>query len=59
MKGKEINKIDAHIHLLPSDTLDALKQYEGHPYQKASVDKYLKLMDEFNIEKVLVYGASI
>jgi len=54
MKWKDIKKIDAHIHLLPSEKLEELKQYKGHPYQGASVEKYLKLMDEFNIEKAIV-----
>ena len=47
-------KIDAHIHLLPSEKLEELKQYKDHPYQTASVENYLKLMDEYNIEKALV-----
>jgi len=54
MKWKDIKKIDAHIHLLPSEKLEELKKYKGHPYQAASVEKYLELMDEFNIEKALL-----
>lgn len=54
MKWKDIKKIDAHIHLLPKDKLEALTQYPGHPYQKASVDNYLKLMEEFNVEKAVL-----
>ncbi len=54
MKWKDIKKIDAHIHLLPSSKLENLKQYEGHPYLKASVDIYLGIMDEYNISKAIL-----
>jgi predicted TIM-barrel fold metal-dependent hydrolase len=54
MKWKDIKKIDAHIHLLPKEKLDSLIKYEGHPYIKASVENYLSLMEEYNIEKAVL-----
>lgn len=51
---KDIPKIDAHIHLMPEDVIQA---NSGHGYvfiDYGSVDDYKKIMEQYNIEMAFV-----
>lgn len=51
---KDITKIDAHIHLMPEDVIQA---NSGHGYifiDYGSVDDYKKIMEKYNIEMAFV-----
>ena len=51
---KDITKIDAHIHLMPEDVIQA---NSGHGYvfiDYGSVDDYKKIMEQYNIEMAIV-----
>ena len=51
---KDIPKIDAHIHLMPEDVIQA---NSGHGYvfiDYGSVDDYKKIMERYNIEMAFV-----
>lgn len=51
---KDIPKIDAHIHLMPEDVIQA---NSGHGYvfiDYGSVDDYKKIMEKYNIEMAFV-----
>ena len=51
---KEIPKIDAHIHLLPSDVIRA-NSGNGDPFvDYGGVKEYLNIMKEYNIERAFV-----
>ena len=51
---KEIPKIDAHIHLLPSDVICA-NSGNGDPFvDYGGVKEYLNIMEEYNIECAFV-----
>lgn len=53
MDWKKLKKIDAHVHLLPKDCLK--KQTDAQDsWAKASVEEYIKIMKEFNIEKAIL-----
>ncbi len=54
MDWKKIKKIDAHVHLLPADRLSLYEQYPEDPWSYADINRYLKVMDEFNVEKALL-----
>lgn len=54
MDWRKIKKIDAHVHLLPPDKLESLKQFPGDPWSHADGDAYLRLMEQYNIEKALL-----
>ena len=47
---KKIPKIDAHIHLLPQDVIDANKGYSDRFVDYGDYDSYLNLMEKYNIE---------
>ena len=47
---KKIPKIDAHIHLLPQDVIDANKGYSDRFVDFGDYDSYLNLMEKYNIE---------
>lgn len=53
MDWRKIRKIDAHVHLLPSDRLDLFKNTDD-PWAHADTDLYLKLMDQYNVEKAVL-----
>jgi len=51
---KKLPKIDAHIHLLPEDVIDANRGC-GYPFiDHGSIQDYLVLMDQYNIEQVII-----
>lgn len=41
-------KIDAHIHLMPSDVIEANKEYGGNFIDFGDVEDYLKMCFEEN-----------
>ena len=49
-----IKKIDAHIHLMPSDVIEANKEYGGNFIDFGDVEDYLKIMDKYNIESAFI-----
>lgn len=51
---KRIKKIDAHIHLLPQDVIDANKEYSDKFVDFGDLDSYLRLMDKYNIERAII-----
>ena len=51
---KRIKKIDAHIHLLPQDVIDANKEYSDKFVDFGDLDSYLRLMDKYNIERAFI-----
>lgn len=51
---KKIKKIDAHVHLLPEDRLNSYKEYPDEPWAHADIEEYVRIMDEYNIEKALL-----
>lgn len=56
MKWKDIKKIDAHVHILPADKAKEFAEYNGdtHAWSNAVLEKYLPLMEKYNIEKTLL-----
>lgn len=51
---KNIKKIDAHIHLMPPDVIEANKEYGGNFIDFGDVEDYLKIMDKYNIESAFI-----
>ena len=51
---KQIPKIDAHIHLLPNDVIAANQDSDDPFIQYGSVDSYLDVMKEYNIQKAVI-----
>lgn len=49
-----IKKIDAHIHLMPSDVIESNKEYGGNFIDFGDVEDYLKIMDKYNIESAFI-----
>lgn len=49
-----IKKIDAHIHLMPPDVIEANKEYGGNFIDFGDVEDYLKIMDKYNIESAFI-----
>lgn len=47
---KRIPKIDAHIHLMPQDVIEANQGYENRFVDFGDVDDYIRLMDAYHIE---------
>lgn len=47
---KRIPKIDAHIHLMPLDVIEANQGYENKFVDFGDVDDYIRLMDAYHIE---------
>lgn len=50
---KNVKKIDAHIHLLPDDVHKANSDSDDI-WTYAKIDEYVKIMEEYNIEKALI-----
>lgn len=46
---KKIPKIDAHIHLMPPDVIEANKGYDDKFVAFGDVDDFIKIMEEYNI----------
>ncbi|MBE6891587.1 MAG: amidohydrolase [Ruminococcaceae bacterium] len=53
-KWKEIPKIDAHIHLLPDDVIEANRGYGDVFVDYGSLSDYLNIMDKYNIESSFI-----
>ena len=51
---KKIKKIDAHIHLMPPDVIEANKEYGGNFIDFGDVRDYLEIMDKYNIESAFI-----
>lgn len=51
---KQIPKIDAHIHLMPNDVIEANKGYDDPFVDYGDVNDYLKVMDTYNIESAFI-----
>ena len=51
---KNISKIDAHIHLIPDDVIEANRDYNGKFIVNGSVKDYMSLMEKYNIEKAFI-----
>lgn len=54
MDWKKIKKIDAHVHLLPPDRLALFQEAPDDPWAHADLDAYLKIMEQYNIEKAVL-----
>ena len=54
LNWKIIPKIDAHIHLMPPDIIEANKNCGDKWVDFGSVDDYLKLMDKYHIESAFI-----
>lgn len=51
---KKISKIDAHIHLLPDEVIEANKYDRNKFVEYGSVDSFLKVMVTYNIKKAFI-----
>lgn len=51
---KEIPKIDAHIHLMPPDVIEANKEYHSCFIDFGSAQDYLALMEQYHIERAFI-----
>ncbi|MCM1298386.1 MAG: amidohydrolase [Firmicutes bacterium] len=51
---KEIRKTDAHVHLLPEESLAVKKECDPDCWGHADPDEYLELMEEYNIAKAVL-----
>ncbi len=51
---KSIPKIDAHVHLMPNDVIEAYKDYRDKFVDNGSVNDYMKIMEKYNIEKAII-----
>lgn len=51
---KDISKIDAHIHLIPDDVIEANKDYDGKFIVNGAAKDFIKIMEKFNIEKAFI-----
>lgn len=54
MDWRKIKKIDAHVHILPDDRLKLWKEYPEDAWSHADVHEYLRIMDEYNVEKAVL-----
>lgn len=54
MDWRKIKKIDAHVHLLPQHILSLYRQTPGEAWAHADLEKYLKIMEQYNIEKAIL-----
>ncbi|MCD8006508.1 MAG: amidohydrolase [Oscillospiraceae bacterium] len=50
MDWKTVKKIDAHVHLVPEETLAWIEGVWKH----AEREEYIRLMDEYNVEKAVL-----
>lgn len=51
---KKIPKIDAHIHLMPQDVIEANKEYHSSFIDFGGVREYLTLMEQHHIERAFI-----
>ena len=56
---KRLPKIDAHIHLLPEDVIDANRGCGDTFVEYGSAQDYLTLMEQYNIEQAIIEELSI
>lgn len=54
MDWRKIKKIDAHVHVLPEQILSLYKQNPSDPWAHADIDEYLKVMEQYNVEKAVL-----
>ncbi|MGL6174409.1 MAG: hypothetical protein ACRC1P_07345, partial [Cellulosilyticaceae bacterium] len=54
MDWKQIKKIDAHVHLLPPESLAMKQVYEPDCWGHADVTSYLAIMKEYNVAKAIL-----
>lgn len=50
----DIKKIDAHIHILPEDVIDANSEYVDPYFETHKQEDYLEIMKKYNIEKAII-----
>ncbi len=50
----EIPKIDAHIHLIPDDVIEANREYDGKFIVNGAAKDYVNLMGKYNIERAFI-----
>ncbi|MBR2700706.1 MAG: hypothetical protein IKE77_01315, partial [Erysipelotrichaceae bacterium] len=53
MKWRDIQKIDAHVHIIP-DEVHAANPDADDEFSFAKVSSYQKIMDQFNIRKAII-----
>ena len=53
MKWRDIQKIDAHVHIIP-DEIHAANPDADDEFSFAKVSSYQKIMDQFNIRKAII-----
>ena len=58
MDWRSIKKIDAHVHVLPPERLRLFKAQPEDPWSHAGIDEYLRVMDEYNVERALLMPAN-
>lgn len=51
---KDIHKIDAHIHLIPYDVIEANRDYDGKFIVNGAASDYIKLMEKYKIDKAFI-----
>ncbi len=51
---KKIPKIDAHIHLMPKEVIDANSDWNGVFIVNGVVDDYMEIMKKYNIESAFI-----
>lgn len=55
MDWKKIKKIDAHVHVLPSEILSIFRAEDpDSPWAHADIDEYIGIMERFNVEKAIL-----
>lgn len=53
MDWRIIQKVDAHVHLLPQEVLDANPDADD-AFSHARIEDHLRIMDRYNIEKAVI-----
>lgn len=54
LSWKSISKIDAHIHLIPDDVIDANRGYDGKFIVNGAAKDYIEIMKNHNIDKAFI-----
>lgn len=54
MDWRKIKKIDAHVHLLPPESLAMQKEYDPDCWGHADVEEYLEIMEKYNVEQAIL-----
>lgn len=53
-KWKEIFKIDAHIHVIPNDVIEANSDFDGKFIVNGAAKDYINLMEKYKIAKAFI-----